>query len=257
MLNLRRQFLPALAVILTAVALPSEAAQTKTAAAKTEAELAAAKKAATDAQHKLTTGQQELAKAEAAHPAALAKLQHERQRATQEHGGKLGLFQASSERTALHSQSTAIFDSLVTAIKGSSEYKSAAEAAATASDQLKEVRENAALDDATKSKRTSELSALIRRPAEIERQQLDADPKLREARQKEGEAAKKIAEIQPQVTKAVEADAGVLSALKAERESAGHIAKAREHVALAQKELTAAQATIAHDTAAKPKAKKK
>lgn len=159
-------------------------------------------------------------KAEAAHAPAVAKLQRERQKATQEHGAKLGLFQAIAERDALHRQTSTVFDSVVTAFKGSSEYKSAAEAAAKASEQLKAVREDESLAEAKKAQLTSEHSATIRRPAELERARLDADPKLLEARQREGEAAKKVAALQPQVTKAVESDPDVVAALKHEREAA-------------------------------------
>ena len=246
-----RHFLPLVLVVCATLALTSAApaAQPKAGTlAKADAELAAAKKLVTEAQHKVTESQKELQKAEAAHAPAVAKLQRERQKAAQEHGGKLGLFQAIAERDALHRQTSTIFDSTVTAIKGTSEFKAATEAAATASDRLKEVREDASLDDAKKARLTSEHSATIRRPAELERARLDADPKLLEARQREAEAAKKVAAIQPQVTKAVESDADVVAALKHEREAAPHITKAREDVAHAQKELTTAQATLARET---------
>ncbi len=225
--------------------------------AKADAELAAAKKQVTEAQHKLTDSQKDLQKAEAAHAPAVAKLQRERQKAMQEHGGKLGLFQAIGERDALHRQTSAIFDSTVTAIKGTGEYKAAAEAAAKASDRLKEVREDASLADAKKAQLTSELSATIRRPAELERARLDADPKLLEARQREAEAAKKVAAIQPQVTKAAESDPDVIAAVKHEREAAPRITKAREDVAHAQKELATAHATLARETKQRADAQQK
>lgn len=241
--------LPALAVVIGLLTTAAPAAQPKAATlAKADAELAAAKKLVTEAQHKLTDSQKDLQKAEAAHAPAVAKLQRERQQATQEHGGKLGLFQAIGERDALHRQTSAIFDSAVTAFKNTSEYKAAAEAAAKASDQLKAVREDESLAEAKKAQLTSEHSATIRRPAELQRARLDADPKLLEARQREGEAAKKVATIQPQVTKAVESDPDVVAAVKHEREAAPRITKAREDVAHAHKELTTAQATLARET---------
>ncbi|GDY23368.1 hypothetical protein LBMAG56_47150 [Verrucomicrobiota bacterium] len=241
--------LPALAAAISLLTTAAPAAQPKAGTvAKADAELAAAKKQVTEAQHKLTESQKDLQKAEAAHAPAVAKLQRERQKATQEHGAKLGLFQAIAERDALHRQTSTVFDSVVTAFKGSSEYKSAAEAAAKASEQLKAVREDESLAEAKKAQLTSEHSATIRRPAELERARLDADPKLLEARQREGEAAKKVAALQPQVTKAVESDPDVVAALKHEREAAPRITKAREDVAHAQKELATAQATLARET---------
>lgn len=241
----------ALATTLTLADRPlAVAAQPKAGAAakKADAELAAAKKQVTEAQHKLNEIQQDIRKAESAHQPALAKIQRERQKATQEHGGKLGLLSAIAERDTLHRQTSAVFDSVVTTIKGSSEYKSAAVAAARASDELKLVREDTSLADDKKAQRTSELSALIRRPAELERQQLDRDPRLLEARQREGEAGKKVAEIQPRVTKAVESDPDVVAALRHERETAEQLTKAREKLARAQKDLTAAQADLARET---------
>ena len=243
------RFLPLVLVVCASLTIDIPAAQPKTGTlAKADAELAAAKKLVTEAQHKFTESQKELQKAEAAHAPAVAKLQRERQKATQEHGGKLGLFQAIAERDALHRQTSSIFDSAVTAIKGTSDYKAATEAAAKASDQLKAVREDESLAEAKKAQLTSEHSATLRRPAELERARLDADPKLLEARQREAEAAKKVAAIQPQVTKAVESDADVIAAVKHEREAAPRITKAREDVTHAQKELATAQATLARET---------
>ena len=178
----------------------------------------------------------------------LTKLNTERQTVYTKHGNKLGLGASVGERDALHRESSSIFDSLVTTIKGSSEYKSAATAAEKASTDLRAVREDDKLEETKKSQRTSELSAIIRRPAELERQRIDADPKLTEARTREGEAARKVADLQAQVKKAAESDPDLANAQKAERDSAAKLASARKELEAAKKASATTHATLAAET---------
>lgn len=201
-----------------------------------------------EAQADLSKAEKEADKAEAAHQAAASKIQKARQAAFAEHGKKLGLPTALAEHAATQRALTAAQTALSKEIRSQADHQAAAAEADKASARLQAARDDAALSDEQKKQLTSDLSKAIRRPVELERERLEADPNLQQLRLKVGEAGKQAATIQAQAQKAAEDDSDVKAAQQAERDTADKVKPARAEVDKGKKDLAAAQKKVATET---------
>lgn len=204
-------------------------------------ELDAAKDKLKDANTELSKAEKEADKAEAAHTAAVGKIQKARVAALAEHGKKLGLPTALAQRDAAERAVASAHAALAKEIRAQADYQTAANAAEKASTRLQEVREDTVLAEEKKKTLTAELSKTIRRPVELERERIEADAGIQQLRLKAVEAGKQVATIQTQAAKAAEDDADVKAAQQAERASAEKAKTARAEVDKHKKEVASAQ----------------
>lgn len=211
-------------------------------------ELDAAQKKLTDSNRELTKVEGEAQKADASRQAALTKLQQARQTATVAVGGKLGLPAALAQRDAAVRAMDAAQKAISKETRAQSDYLDAAKESEKASARFKEVRDDTTLSDDKRKELIVELSKTIRRPVEIERERIEADAGLKQLRTAAAEAGKQAGAIQVEAQKAVEDDAGVKSAVQAERDDADKAKKAHDEVDKQRKAISAAQKQVATDT---------
>ncbi|MEN9572189.1 MAG: hypothetical protein RL514_44 [Verrucomicrobiota bacterium] len=204
-------------------------------------ELDAAKDKLKDAQQDLSKVEKEADKAEAAHQAAAAKIQKARQAAFAEHGKKLGLPTALAQHATAQRALTAAQTALSKEIHAQADYQTAAQAAEAASARLAAVRDDSKLPDEKKQQLTIELSQTLRRPVELERERIEADPNLQQLRLKVAEAGKQVATVQAQAQKAAEDDSDVKAAQQAERDADDKVKTARTEVNNQKQEVATAQ----------------
>ena len=212
---------------------------------------AAAKKQLDDANAKLKeanskhdAAEKEFKKAEGAHKAAAAKIQEARLTATRELSGKLGLAAAQATDAAARREADTTQTALIAEIKKQPDYLAAVKDAEAASKQLKAVRDDTSLSDEERQKKSSALSATIRRPAELEKNRLAADPALKKMLGQAGEAAARLAAIRKEVQSAIEADPSVKTAAEALKKADTDLAKEKGELAKSQKDVATAQAKV-------------
>ncbi len=211
-------------------------------------ELDTAKDKLKDANQDLGKAEKDMEKAEAAHQAAVAKIQKARQAAVVEHGKKLGLPIALGQRDAAQRAIEAAHTTLTKEIRGQPEHQAAVKEAEKASARLQQVREDATLNEEKKQQLSSELSKTIRRPAEIERERIEADANIQQLRLKAAEAGRQATIVLVQAQKAAEEDGDVKGALQAERDTADKVKSARADVEKHKKEVATAQAKVNSET---------
>ncbi|KAF0179647.1 MAG: hypothetical protein FD161_1264 [Limisphaerales bacterium] len=219
-------------------------AQTKTKSASTQQakqELDAAKDKLKDANQELNKAEKDFDKAKAAHDSAGAKIAKARAAAMAEHGKKLGLPTAIAQRDAAQRAIEAAQTALSKEIRAQADYQAAAKEAEKASGRLQAVRDDTSLSDEKKKLLTAELSKAIRRPAELERERIEADAGIQQLRGKATEAGKQVAVVQSQAQKAAEEDNDVKAAQQAERNAAEKVKTARAEVDKHKKEVATAQ----------------
>lgn len=204
-------------------------------------ELDAAKDKLKDANQDLNKAEKEADKAESAHQTAVAKIQKARQAALAEHGKKLGLPTAVSLHAAAQRALAAAQSALAKEIHAQTDYQTAAKEAAQASVRLQAVRDDPKLPDEQKKQLTTDLSKAIRRPVELERERIEADPNLQQLRLKTGEAGKQVATVQAQAQQAAEDDSDVKAAQQAERDAADKVKTARAELNKQKQDVAAAQ----------------
>jgi chromosome segregation ATPase len=219
-------------------------AQTKAKSASTQQakqELDAAKDKLKDANQELTRAEKDFDKAKVAHDTAEAKIAKARAAAMAEHGKKLGLPTAIAQRDAASRAIEAAQTALSKGIRAQADYLAAAKEAEKASGRLQAVRDDTSLSDEKKKQLTAELSKAIRRPAELERERIEADANIQQLRLKAAEAGKQVAIVQSQAQKAAEEDSDVKAAQQAERAAADKVKDARAEVDKHKKEVASAQ----------------
>lgn len=214
----------------------------QTATAKTQ--LDEANKALTEAHKKHDTVEKGFKTAEDAHKKSAAKVQDARLAATREFGGKLGLGAAQATDAAARREADAAQTALIAEIKKQPDYLAATKEAGEASAKLRTVRDDTSLSDEQRQKKSSELSALIRRPAEIEKEKLASDPGLKKMLTQVAEAAAKLAAVRQEVQLAIAGDASVKAATDAAKKSDTDFEKEKGDLAKVQKEVTTAQAKV-------------
>jgi DNA repair exonuclease SbcCD ATPase subunit len=210
-------------------------------------ELDAAKDKLKDANQDLGKAEKEAEKTEAAHKAAVAKIQKARQTALAEQGKKLGLPAALAQRDAAERAVSSAHATLAKEIRAQADYQAAAKEAEKASARLQEAREDTTLAEEKKKALTTELSKTIRRPVELERERIEADAGLQQLRLKAAEAGKQVATIQAQAAKAAEDDTEVRAAQQAEHAAAVKVKDARAEVDKRKNEVATAQKKAASE----------
>lgn len=201
-----------------------------------------------EAQTDFSKAEKEAEKAEATHHAAAGKIQKARQAAFAEHAKKLGLPTALAEQAAAQRALTAAQTALSKELRSQADHQAAAAEAEQASARLQTARDDAKLSDEQRKQLTTDLSKAIRRPVELERERIEADPNLQQLRLKAGEAGKQAATIQAQAQKAAEDDSDVKAAQQAERDAADKVKPARAEVDKLKKDLATAQKKVATET---------
>lgn len=219
-------------------------AQNKSKSASTQQakqELDAAKDKLKDANQELNKAEKDFDKAKAAHDTAEAKIAKARTAALAEHGKKLGLPTAIAQRDAAQRAIEAAQTALSKEIRVQADYQAVAKEAEQASGRLQAVRDDTSLPDEKKRQLTADLSKTIRRPAELERERIEADAGIQQLRGKAAEAGKQVAVVQSQAQKAAEEDNDVKAAQQAERAAADKVKTARAEVDKHKKEVASAQ----------------
>ncbi|MFM8468896.1 MAG: hypothetical protein ACKODH_02835 [Limisphaerales bacterium] len=211
-------------------------------------ELDAAQKKLADANRELAKAESEVQKADAANQTALGKVQKARQTAAANLGNKLGLPTALAQRDAAQRNLDTAHKALSKEIRTQPDYLGAAKEAEKASAQLSEVRDDTKLAEDKRKEQMAELSKIIRRPVEIERERIEADANIKQLRQAAAEAGRQAAAIQAEVQKSVEDDSGVKAAITATKDDADKAKKAREDLDKHKKEIIAAQKQVATET---------
>lgn len=199
------------------------------------------------AHQKLDASRKELAQAQNAQEASTAKAQKALQSAVREHGAKLGLPQAVADMQSAQREADSIKSLIVTALKGEADYQRAAKAAGEASDQLKAVRDDASLSADERQRKSSQLSAVIRRPIEMERERLSADASYQAALRKYNDARKKGQRLEQRAQKEAEADPDVQKAEADAKKAQDEAKKTQKDISQRQKELAAAQSKAAQE----------
>ena len=230
-----------------------DAAQTA-AVRKAEAQAKDARKQLDDAndevkaaRQKLEASRMELNQAQSAQENKTAKVQKTLQAAVQEHGAKLGLSQVLAELQAAQREADGIKQLVVTALKGESGYQQAAKAADAASGELKAARDDGSLSAEERQQKSSALSAVIRRPVEMERQRLEGDTSYQAALRKYNDARQEIVRLEKRALKEAESDPEVQKAQAAAKQAQEELNKAEKEVGTRQKELTVAQNKAAQE----------
>lgn len=204
-------------------------------------ELDAAKDKLKDANQELAKAEKDFDKAKIAHDATEARVAKARAAAMAEHGKKLGLPTAIAQRDAAQRAIEAAQTALSKEIRAQADYLAAAKEAEKASGRLQAVRDDTSLSDEKKKLLTAELSKAIRRPAELERERIEADANILQLRGKAAEAGKQVTVVQSQAQKAAEEDSDVKAAQQAERDAADKVKTARAEVDKHKKEVASAQ----------------
>lgn len=211
-------------------------------------ELEAAKDKLKDANADLSKAEKDLEKAKAAHSTAETKIIKARAAAIAEHGKKLGLPVAIAQRDAALRSVEAAQTALTKELRAQSDHQALSKEAEQASARLQSLREDQTLTEEKRKQLTAELSKTIRRPAELERERIEADAGIQTLRAKVTEAGRQVAAVQAQAQKASEEDSDVKSALQAERDAAEKLKTARSEVDKHKKEVAAAQKKTAAET---------
>jgi chromosome segregation ATPase len=228
-------------LLVSAGTAPAQTKSKTTSTQQARQELDAAKDKLKDANQDLNKAEKEFDMAKAAHDAAEARIAKARAAALAEHGKKLGLPTAIAQRDAALRSVEAAQTALSKEFRAQADYQAAAKEAEQASTRLQSLRDDKALSEEKRKQLTAELSKTIRRPAELERERIEADAGIQRLRAKAAEAGRQVALVQAQAQKAAEEDTDVKAAEQAERDAAEKVKSARTEVDKHKKEVAAAQ----------------
>jgi len=223
-----------------AAAATQHARQARTNLDKAEAKLRTARTASDKAQ---TQAKQ----AETAEQTATNSLIKARQAAALRLAPKLGLAAAAATREAADDEVIRLRKAIFAALHARSDYQTATNNAAQASPRLRGLEDDKSLTESERSAIRTELSAAIRRPFEMEREELNRDIKFQEAWRQLQAAEQKQVALQNELRQQIEADPAVVKAEAAAKKYATSLAKARKDEDRTQRDLTAAQVAVDRD----------
>ena len=160
---------------------------------------------------------------------------------------KLGLATAAATREAVDDEVIRQRKAIFAALHARPDYQTATNRAQQASPRLRALEDDKSLTETERAAIRSDLSAAIRRPFEMEREELSRDARFQEGWRQLQAAEQKQMALQNELQKEIEADRAVVKAEAAAKKAANSLAKARKDEDRTQHEQTAAQVAVDRD----------
>ncbi|HEY6168948.1 MAG TPA: hypothetical protein VI454_12975 [Verrucomicrobiae bacterium] len=197
-----------------------------------------------DARSALDKAQKAFRQAETAQQATTAALAKARQSVYDRHAGKIGLTAASAERDAARTQVNAARKALQEDLKAQPDYQKAIRSADEAGARFGGLNDDASLSSERRQKLSVELAAVMRRPAEMERERESSDAGLQEAQARFRAADQQVSALQAHLQKEMDADPAVKDAQEKLKDAASQLAKARSSFNQSQQQFNSAQSAV-------------
>ena len=204
-------------------------------------------KAIADAQKKLADDTKAIDQVQKDAQQAAALLQQARTKAFQDAATRLGLPKVQSELNAARGEADRLTKELTKAVKEQPDYLQAVKDADPAREKLNAVRDDKTLAEEERRRQTDELSKALRAPVEMIRTRLDTDSTLQAARKATSAAQVELTNLQRQAAMAVQQDAAVVAATKANQEATDKQTKAKADLDNQRKAVAAAQTKLVQD----------
>ncbi len=197
------------------------------------------------AQQALGKAHEDLMKAQSTQQIAFTRLYQARQDATNRYATEFGITAELGQREAARHRIDARRNALEAELKTHSDYQAAEKETEAARHRLEELPEDKSLTDEQRQQIGSDLAAAIRRPTEMRKEAIAKDFEVQRETKHWQASAKKIAEVQPRLKKAIESDTAVMEAEREERRTATALEKAQAALSRTEQTLNAAQANLA------------
>ena len=164
--------------------------------------------------------------------------------AARRHAAELGMTAALSARDAATRQIQARRNAIEAELRTHRDYQTVENETDQARKRLSELPEDQSLTQEQREKVGAELAAKIRRPTEMRKEFEAADSEMQQETERWHTAAKRVAELQPQLKRAIDSDPAVIKAAQEEKQIAATLEKARPAVTRAEQAVTAAQGNL-------------
>lgn len=231
---------------------PNNSAQEKKDDAKVKAEQQDLQRAKQDLEKEekdLREAQRHLADAQAKVKAAGRAEQDARESAEAKHGRAHGLDKALADQEEARKAYDALATPLLATIKESPVYKTAKARAEAAHEELKKIRANSELSYDEKRRLEASASQRALATTDIERDALNADPKIKPVKEKLDFTLHKVADIRGKIKSLVDQDSAVKSAHANTEKARTEVESAQARVNQESQKVAAARGKLSREAA--------
>jgi hypothetical protein len=188
--------------------------------------------------------QAELRRAETAHASPSNTFQQASQSGAAVHSHKLGLPAAAEEAKAAGEEAERVRRARLSGLREQPDYQAATRQAAKAGEELGKLNDDKSITPSQYEEHSAALSAIVRRPLEVQRLELAKDSAYQAAARRSQAAAQRLAQLEQQYQKAFAADPAVVKAREDLKKADKALESARQHDAESARRLSTAQANV-------------